>query len=386
MTFEKGETFLPDTGYHFTEYQKTISFEGQYINDNHRYYAECPAIDETNIKIGIEGWLTRADALKLYEMGFFIRGNILELGTYQGLSTSILSLANHDSGLNKEIHTVEIDESLMQTAQQNLAGRHLEQNVFFYRLSSSEALAKFLDRKMKFDFIFVDHSHEYEPVLEVCEDMGDLLNEGGYCLFHDYIHRDTFNDTTRDFKVYQAVRDGLNKELFVFEGVFGCTGLFRKTHETKESTILQLKTDNKKLHRRYIAMTAERNDRDIKIIQLTTEIEKLGRHYRAMADSRDEREARIRQLESELEELHLHYRAMTDERDSRISQMAAEFEELGRHYRAMSDERDERDSKIRQLSSERDAFRNEMDTLKRYYLMNKVVKLNKFLERHNLRK
>ena len=216
-----------EIGRYFPEYEKTFNFEGHYINKNHKYYAECPVIDESLIITGIEGWLRRADALKIYEMAYFSQGAILEFGSYQGLSTSILSQANYDSGLKKEIHTIEINNSFLEISKQNLIKRGLEKNVFYHLANSSDALKKLTNHHKKFGFIFIDHSHEYEPVLEVCNRLSDLLTDGGFCLFHDYIHPDTFNLAIKDFKVFQAVNDGLDKKIFKFYGFFGCTALFR---------------------------------------------------------------------------------------------------------------------------------------------------------------
>lgn len=216
-----------ETGKYYPEYKKTYNFEGHYINNNHKYYAECPAIDGALIDIGINGWLRRADALKIYEMAYFSTGAVLEFGSYQGLSTSILSQANYDSGLKKEIHSIEINNSFLEISKQNLAMRGLEKNVFFHLSDSSDAVNELTKYNKEFGFIFIDHSHEYQPVLDVCNSLPDLLIDGGFCLFHDYIHPDTFNLAIKDFKVYQAVNDGLDKKLFKFCGFFGCTALFQ---------------------------------------------------------------------------------------------------------------------------------------------------------------
>jgi len=229
MDITNPDSSLSETemGRYFPEYKKTFNFEGHYINNNHKYYAECPVIDGTLIDIGINGWLRRADALKIYELAYFSRGAILEFGSYQGLSTSILSQANYDSGLKKEIHTIEINNSFLEISKQNLIKSGLEKNVFFHLSNSSSALKELTKYNKKFGFVFIDHSHEFEPVLEVCNSLPDLLLDGGFCLFHDYIHPDTFNLAIKDFKVYQAVNDGLDKKIFKFYGFFGCTALFR---------------------------------------------------------------------------------------------------------------------------------------------------------------
>jgi hypothetical protein len=60
------------------------------------------------IDLGIEGFLHKAEALKLYEMGYYAKGDILELGTHKGLSTSILAHALHDRDSGRLV-TYDID-------------------------------------------------------------------------------------------------------------------------------------------------------------------------------------------------------------------------------------------------------------------------------------
>ena len=214
-------------GKRFPEYRKTYDFPGAYINESHRSYAECPLISDTLIDVGIQGWLRRADALKLYEMGYFTKGDVLEFGTYQGLSTSILSRANYDSGLLRNIYSVDIDRSFQDIAKNNLKERDLAKNVHFHLSDSHDFLSSMQEKGKKFGFVFIDHSHEFEPVFDVCRHLEDLLLMGGFCLFHDYNDPNSFDFSTKDFKVYQAVNEGLDKGRFGFYGIFGCTVLYR---------------------------------------------------------------------------------------------------------------------------------------------------------------
>jgi ubiquinone/menaquinone biosynthesis C-methylase UbiE len=227
--FKNAESNLEEReiGRVFPEYKKTLDFPGPYINRNHRYYSECPANEETLIEIGINGWLRRADALKLYEMAYFSKGDILELGSYHGLSTCILSRANYDSGLKKDFHTLDIDKLYLEITKRNVKTRGLCKRVHFHLSDSGTFIKELTDQNKKFGFIFVDHSHEYEPVLEVCTHLQDLVVQGGFCLFHDYNELNTFDYTTNDFKVFQAVNEGLDSGRFEFYGIFGCTALYR---------------------------------------------------------------------------------------------------------------------------------------------------------------
>ena len=66
------------------------------------------------------GYLQKADALKLYELAFESVGDVLELETNKGLSTSIIAQALHyrDEG---RLETVELDSNNSRDAQQNLS-------------------------------------------------------------------------------------------------------------------------------------------------------------------------------------------------------------------------------------------------------------------------
>ena len=64
-------------------YRKTYSFKGEFINGFHKSLADHSS---TGVFSGpIKGSLRKADALKLYELGYFAPGGVLELGTYHGL-------------------------------------------------------------------------------------------------------------------------------------------------------------------------------------------------------------------------------------------------------------------------------------------------------------
>ena len=62
-------------------FHKTYPVNGVFINDWHRHLSQA-AGSTGMIEIGVEGWLLPVDALKLYELGYFCGGDILELGTY----------------------------------------------------------------------------------------------------------------------------------------------------------------------------------------------------------------------------------------------------------------------------------------------------------------
>jgi predicted O-methyltransferase YrrM len=215
------------------EYGKTYSFEGSYIDSSHQYYSECPLLNNTLVTKQttdsqiIPGWLRTEDALKLYEMAYFAKGDILELGTYHGLSTVIQAEAVMNAPCKKKIYTVEINPEFSNNAKKNLENLGFDSIVTCIANDAAAVLDEFLVSGNKFDFAFVDHSHTYQDVSIACSCLDKIINPGGFILFHDY--NDSRNKKPEsDYGVYLAVTQGLDSRCYRFCGVFGCTGLYQK--------------------------------------------------------------------------------------------------------------------------------------------------------------
>jgi hypothetical protein len=88
-------------------YAKTYHFAGEFIDEQHRALVSC--IDANGmINTGIEGWLLPADALKLYKFVYFCGGDVLELGTYRGLSAFVCLKASEAAGLDNVIVSIDL--------------------------------------------------------------------------------------------------------------------------------------------------------------------------------------------------------------------------------------------------------------------------------------
>lgn len=232
------ESFVPlaQLGLIIPAYQPTFDFPGEFINEAHRYYSICPTIDESSILIElrtngdagpvIEGWLRREDAQKIYELAYFATGDILELGAYRGLSTSILARANADAPVQKHIYSVELDPAAVAITQSNITLAGLAHNVTVLGDDAVSAIRKFAAAGQQFAFVFVDHSHTYAAVYDVCRELPQVMLPGGFCLFHDFNDQRN-SENNKDYGVYQAVLAGLNPADFEFYGVYGCAGLYR---------------------------------------------------------------------------------------------------------------------------------------------------------------
>jgi len=216
-------------------YQPTFEFEEKFIDPSHRFYAECPVNEQFQLQLShrfwnkwvVKGYLLREDALKLYEMAYFAQGDILELGSYRGLSTCILSQANRNSSYRKRIVTVDLSPKSVLFTILNLYTMGLKRNLSIQWAEAAQAIRQFARKQRKFSFVFIDHAHNYEPVFAVCQELKTVVAKGGFCLFHDFNVPENKDAGNSDFKVYQAVEAGLKAGDFEFYGIYGCSALYR---------------------------------------------------------------------------------------------------------------------------------------------------------------
>ena len=99
------------------------NYTGQLLTESHRRIRNAPGGmfgKSFLIDMGIPGYLLHDDALMIYKLAFTSLGDILELGTHKGLSTSIIAqaLCDRRSGL---LETVDIDAATTTEARANLA-------------------------------------------------------------------------------------------------------------------------------------------------------------------------------------------------------------------------------------------------------------------------
>jgi SAM-dependent methyltransferase len=148
-------------------YLKTYGYSGEFINGQHAALVSNVAANGM-IDIGIEGWLLPADALKLYEMVYCCGGDVLELGTYYGLSTSVIAQASQDRGVDNVIVTIDLSSEAIARARANLEGRPGAERIYPFVTDGGEAVRTLGGANRVFDFAFIDHSHAYEHVYDVC--------------------------------------------------------------------------------------------------------------------------------------------------------------------------------------------------------------------------
>lgn len=151
----------------------------------------------------------------------------MELGSYHGLSTVILSEANHRSPYRKRIYSVDLNPECIKITKQNLRAKGLGKDVIPLVGNAISVVKTLAVEGKRFEFAFIDHSHAYEPVYGVCQELDKVMVKGGFCLFHDFNDARNREEQNDDYGVYQAVTDALNVEKFEFYGIYGCATLYR---------------------------------------------------------------------------------------------------------------------------------------------------------------
>lgn len=216
-------------------FKPTYDFPGDFIDGYHKFLANAPILPddvaEGCIDIGYEGWLLPADACKLYELAYF-NPDVLEIGTYRGLSSAVMSQAIVNAGNGGQIVTVDLDPVHQYVARTTHEARKLpgRENIHYFVFDGTEFVRRLFDREdpRLFKMVFVDHTHVYEPMLDICPLLHEVTAPGGFVLFHDYNDQRNANPKALDFGVYQAVNETLSKEHFEFYGIFGACGLYRR--------------------------------------------------------------------------------------------------------------------------------------------------------------
>lgn len=209
--------------------QKSSPFVGKFLTPRHKQIALAPggmngmpfALD-----LGIPGYLLRADALKIYELAYTASGDVLELGTFKGLSASVIAHALEDRGSGL-LETVDIDDDSNVQARAYLDTLPGGERVTFTLKDAAERMDELTAEGRKFGYVFIDHWHGYDVTRAACERLPALLNDGACVQFHDFSDASN-SDPDHIYGVYQAVLDTLCEDArFSFEGLCGCTAVFR---------------------------------------------------------------------------------------------------------------------------------------------------------------
>ncbi len=223
------EDFLPaeELGSRFPPYRPTYIMDAPRINAFHSHLGTCSTEGDL-IDMGIKGFLRREDALKIYELAYHASGDVLEMGSAWGLSTSILCRAVADSGRGARVVSLEIDPLFHEETRRRIDHLGLGEYLDPILRDASAYCETLVHDRHGFDFAFIDHCHNHEATAAACRHLRKLTKPGGFICFHDF--NDERNRTDfPGYGVYDAVMENLSDREFEFAGIFGCSGLYRRS-------------------------------------------------------------------------------------------------------------------------------------------------------------
>ena len=218
-------------------YRKTFRFPGRHVRRFHKALADAP--DGRMglaglIDIGVDGYLWKPEAMKLYEIAYFTRGDVLELGTFRGLSTSIIAHALHDRGSGTLI-TCDLDPASTAASRANIAHLPGGDRIEFRSGDGTACMDSLIAAGRRFGMIFVDHWHGYDATREAALRAEQLISPGGFVLFHDYTDGHSA-DPSHPNKVYQGVRDTIaQSKNFRFSQICASMGVFEQVTSAERS-------------------------------------------------------------------------------------------------------------------------------------------------------
>src|SRR5262245_21623126 len=210
---------------------KTFRYDGRGINGYHCALADAP-VGRMGvpfcIDIGIDGYLARAEAMKLYELAYFTDGDILELGTFRGLSASIFARSLEDRGSSGQIDTCDIDQTSSDLARQRISSLPGADRVTFHVNDAAILMDELRTAGRKFGILFIDHWHGYDATRAALERTPSILRSGGFVIMHDYNDPCTLLPE-HPHKVFQAVHDTIGVDpRFEFVCIVASMAVYRK--------------------------------------------------------------------------------------------------------------------------------------------------------------
>lgn len=182
--------------------------------------AACSAVSE------IPGWLRPEDALKLYELAFFTPGPILEIGSYRGKSSVLMSLALRDARNPARLYSVDVDPVAQGAAAQAAARHGVAERPTYVRGSVAALFAAMPGLRPA--AVFVDGDHSLEGTRRDLEALRERVPSGALLLMHDYADARNADPAEPEYGVVEAVRGSWMEGDCAFGGAFGCCALFRR--------------------------------------------------------------------------------------------------------------------------------------------------------------
>lgn len=154
------------------------------LNEYHENLLRLPTHNGV-IKSDIDGWLQPIEAHYLYECAYH-SNNILELGCYHGLSTTIMTRALKDAGNRGTMTTLDVFEENINKTKANVQRQTPDVKI---KYEVADAINFVLSNNNKYDLIFVDANHTYDWMKILTQKLSTVAE--GKIVFHDFFHKNT---------------------------------------------------------------------------------------------------------------------------------------------------------------------------------------------------
>jgi predicted O-methyltransferase YrrM len=174
----------------------------------------------------LPGWLLDDDAMKLYELAYFSEGPILEIGTYRGKSAILMARALRDAEQEGPVVSLDVDRDALRVARSLADDRGLADRIALVR-GTAESLFR-AQPDLRPAFVFLDGDHSRRGVARDLSALRDRVPTSGLLLLHDYHDARNADPAEPDYGVVEAVEESWLPDECEFDGVFGCSGLFRR--------------------------------------------------------------------------------------------------------------------------------------------------------------
>jgi predicted O-methyltransferase YrrM len=140
----------------------------------------------------IEGILSKKEQKLLHELAQRSRGNIVEIGSWKGLSTVCLALGLEkgykvyaiDPHKGSALHKMKGNKNSYKEFMNNIIKLNVQDLVIPMVMTSKKAFESW--DKGEIDLLWIDGNHEYEYVKYDVENWTKLLNENGILAMHDF--------------------------------------------------------------------------------------------------------------------------------------------------------------------------------------------------------
>lgn len=162
---------------------------------------------------------------------YYQPGNILELGTCFGITTSYLSFGNE----NARVFTMEGARQIAGVAKRDFEKLSLK-NIELIEGNFDHTLPSFIqeikEKKQALDFVFIDGNHRYEPTVRYFHALLPQLNDDSVLIFDDIHWSEEMEKAWHEIRTQKSVT--LSIDLFFIGIVF-----FRKEIKAKQDFVIR---------------------------------------------------------------------------------------------------------------------------------------------------